>query len=64
MTWIAAAAGRAMDQLKGLKVAILITDGFEQVEMTERRKALEQAGAETVVVSPKSGSVRGWKFTD
>lgn len=50
--------------LKGLKVAILITDGFEQVEMTEPRKALDQAGAETHIVSPKADRVRGWKFMD
>jgi len=48
--------------LKGLKVAILITDGFEQVEMTEPRKALNEAGAETCVVSPKRQRVRGWLF--
>jgi len=53
-----------MDDLKGLKVAILVTDGFEQVELTEPRKALDDAGADTRVVSPKSGQVRGWKFTD
>ena len=34
-------------QLSGKKVAILVTDGFEQVEMTEPRKALDQAGAGT-----------------
>jgi protease I len=50
--------------LQGLKVAILATDGFEQVELTEPRKALEQAGAETRVVSLKEGELRGWKFTD
>ncbi len=55
----------AEETLKGLKIAILVTDGFEQVELTEPRKALDQAGAETrVVVSPKAGRVRGWKFTD
>src|SRR5689334_15517403 len=47
--------------LKGRKVAILATDGFEQVELTEPRKALDAAGAETVLVSPKSGQVQGWK---
>lgn len=52
------------ETLKGLKVAILVTDGFEQVELVEPRKALDQAGAETHVVSPKSDSVRGWNFTD
>jgi protease I len=50
--------------LKGLKVAILVTDGFEQVELVEPRKALDQAGAETRIVSPKAERVRGWKFTD
>jgi protease I len=50
--------------LLGLKVAILITDGFEQVEMTEPRKALDDAGATTRIVSPKHKRVRGWMFTD
>jgi protease I len=36
-----------------MKVAILVTDGFEQVELTEPRKALDQAGADTKVVSPR-----------
>jgi protease I len=54
----------ANDMLKGLKVAILVTDGFEQVELIGPRKALDEAGAETRVVSPKSGRVRGWKHTD
>jgi protease I len=52
------------ENLNGLKVAILVTDGFEQVELTEPRKALDQAGARTQIVSPKDGQVRGWKFTD
>ena len=43
----------AKDILKGLNVAILVTDGFEQVELTEPRKALDEAGATTKVVSPK-----------
>ncbi|HYZ61377.1 MAG TPA: type 1 glutamine amidotransferase domain-containing protein [Acetobacteraceae bacterium] len=51
-------------RLDGLKVAILVTDGFEQVEMTEPRKALDQAGAKTTLVSPKDRQVRGWQFTD
>jgi protease I len=53
-----------MTNLKGLKVAILVEDGFEQVEMVEPRQALDQAGAETRLVSPRSGRVRGWNFTD
>ena len=54
----------ASEDLKGLRVAILITDGFEQVEVTEPREALDQAGAETQIVSPKPAEVRGWNFTD
>src|SRR3981081_4278850 len=50
--------------LQGVKVAILVTDGFEQVELTEPRKALDQAGADTRVVSPKGDEVRGWNFAD
>jgi putative intracellular protease/amidase len=53
-----------MENLNGLKVAILVTDGFEQVELTEPRKALDQAGAQTSVASSKEGRVRGWKFTE
>src|SRR3954451_19865183 len=57
--------GRHMEQqLQGKRVAILVTDGFEQVEMTEPRKALDQAGAQTQIVSPAQGQVKGWKFTD
>lgn len=52
------------EKLTGKKVAILVADGFEQVEMTEPKKALEQAGAKTTIVSLKSGKVRGWKTTD
>jgi protease I len=50
--------------VNGLKVAILVTDGFEQVELTEPRKALDDADAETRIVSPKESGVRGWDFTD
>ena len=52
------------ENLEGLKVAILVDDGFEQVELIEPRKALDQAGAETRIVSPKGERVRGWDFTD
>ncbi|GAA0734503.1 type 1 glutamine amidotransferase domain-containing protein [Sphingomonas japonica] len=54
----------ANETLDGLKVAILVTDGFEQVEMTEPRKALDEAGAKTRLVSPKDGNVKAWDFTD
>jgi protease I len=53
-----------MANLQGLNVAILIENGFEQVEMTEPRKALDQAGASTSIVSPRSQRVRGWNFSD
>lgn len=53
-----------MANLNGLKVAILVTDGFEQAELVEPRRALDAAGAETKIVSPKSDQVRGWKHTE
>lgn len=53
-----------MDNLKGVKIAILVEDGFEQVELVEPRKALDQAGAQTSIVSPKTPRVRGWNFTE
>lgn len=52
------------NELSGKRVAILVTDGFEQVEMTEPKKALEQAGARTQIVSPKEGRVQGWNHFD
>ena len=54
----------ARNTLKGLRVAILATDGFEQSELTEPRKALDEAGAVTKVVSPKSGKLRGWNHKE
>ncbi|HEX3320512.1 MAG TPA: type 1 glutamine amidotransferase domain-containing protein [Terriglobales bacterium] len=53
-----------MSDLKGLKVAILIADGFEQVEMVKPRQALQDSGAQTVIVSPNEKSVRGWNFKE
>jgi protease I len=50
--------------LKGKKIAVLATDGFEQSELMEPRKALDAAGATTVVIAPKSGEIRGWKSKD
>jgi len=49
------------ENLKGKRVAILATDGFEQVELTEPKKALESAGATAEVISLKSGEIRAWK---
>lgn len=54
----------AQQRLQGKKVAILLTDGFEQVEMTEPRKALQDAGATTHLISPKGGEVKGWDETE
>jgi protease I len=48
-------------ELEGLRVAILVEDAFEQVEMTAPRKALGDAGAQTVLISPRSDGVRAWK---
>jgi protease I len=53
-----------MTSLKGKKIAILATDGFEQVELTEPRKALDDAGATTIVVSPNDGEIKGWQHID
>jgi protease I len=50
--------------LKGKKVAILATNGFEQVELTDPRKNLENAGATVEVLSIKSGEIKGWNHTD
>lgn len=52
------------ENLRGKKIAILATDGFEQVELTEPRQALDEAGATTEIVSPRSGEIKGWKFKD
>jgi len=51
-------------KLDGLRVAILVTEGFEQVEMTEPRKALEAAGARVSIVSPERGTVLGFNHHD
>jgi protease I len=50
--------------LNGKKVAILVTDGFEQVELTEPKAALEKAGAQPQIVAPGADQVKGWKHTE
>jgi protease I len=47
------------DPLNGKKIAILVANGFEQVEMTKPRQALEKAGAKTELISPEKGKVQG-----
>jgi len=49
--------------LNGKKVAILVEDGFEQIELTSPKEALEKAGAKTQIVSPKRDKVKGWEHT-
>jgi len=51
-------------KLNGKKVAILVADGFEQVELTSPRQALEKAGATIEIVSPSTSKVRGWDETE
>ncbi len=50
-----------MGTLSDRKIAILSTDGFEEVELTSPKEALEKAGATVHVVSPNSGSIKSWK---
>ena len=50
--------------LSGKKIAILATDGFEQSELLDPRNALDQAGATTEVISPKTGEIKGWNHTE
>lgn len=50
----------AANKLAGKRVAILATDGVEQSELIEPRKALDDAGVTTLVVSPKRGMIKGW----
>ena len=52
------------ETLSGKRIALLVADGFEQVELTEPRRALEEAGAEALIVSPAKDQVRGWQHTD
>ncbi len=52
------------NELNGKKVAILVADFFEQVEMTKPREALKQAGAEVTIVSLKSGQIQGMHHAD
>jgi len=52
------------NNLEGCRVAILIENGFEEVEMTEPRDALEAAGAKTTIISPAGNKVTGWNLKD
>ena len=48
-----------MPSIKGRRIAVLATDGVEQVELTEPARALRDAGAHVDVVSPKAGAIQG-----
>jgi protease I len=50
--------------LENVRVAILATDGFEEAELLEPKKALEEAGAKTVVIAPKEGKIQGFQHHD
>lgn len=50
--------------VRGKKVAVLLTDGFEQVELTGPKEALEAAGAQVSILAPKTGSVQGYHHAD
>ncbi|MBK1659220.1 type 1 glutamine amidotransferase domain-containing protein [Paracraurococcus ruber] len=52
------------NELSGKTVAVLATDGVEQVELTKPVQALKEAGAQVHVVSPKSGAIQGWNHFD
>jgi protease I len=52
------------NKLDGKSVAILVADGFEQVEMTKPREALIDAGADVKIVSPKPGQIQGMNHAD
>jgi protease I len=52
------------DSLSGKKVAILVAEGFEQIEMTAPRNALKDAGAITEIISPENNEVKGWNHHD
>src|SRR5687768_14947963 len=51
-------------RLRGKTIAILVTDGFEEVELDAPRQALDDAGAKTVLVAPKEGWVQGFHHRD
>ena len=54
----------AGEKLNGVRVAILVTDGFEQVELEKPRKALDEEGADTKIVSTSGSKVKAWAMTD
>ena len=52
------------NELRNKRVAVLVDNGFEQSELIEPRKALQEAGAKADIISPQSGRVKGWQHTN
>jgi len=52
------------NELRGRRIAAVVDDGFEQVELVEPKNALEAAGAKVDIVSPQAKKVKGWEHTD
>ena len=53
-----------MSELNGMRVAIIAMNGFEEVELTEPKKALENAGAKADVISEELGEIQGYRHHD
>ena len=52
------------NELRNKRVAVLVDNGFEQSELMEPRKALQEAGAKADIISPQPGKVKGWQHTN
>lgn len=52
------------NRLKDRKIAVLVANGFEQVELTRPVKELKDAGATVHIISPEDSQVKGWDETD
>lgn len=53
-----------MSLLKGVRVAVLATNGYEESELVEPKNALEKEGAEVFIISPQNDQIRSWKNGD
>ena len=51
-------------ELRNKRVAVLVDNGFEQSELTEPKRALEEAGAKAEIISPQASKVKGWQRAD
>jgi protease I len=55
---------KVMGKLEGKNVAVLVENGFEQVELTSPVETLRNEGADVTIISPRTGKVKGWKHTE